>query len=63
MSLYAFRKRQEFAAFPHKFVLFWSQRIVKAVLRLAVYRQLFHLGAKALETHDERFLFVAEPLW
>jgi hypothetical protein len=30
-------------------------------LRLAVYRQSAHLGAKPLETHDQRF-FSTEPL-
>jgi hypothetical protein len=30
---------------------------VKVTLRLAVYRQSIHLGARPLETHDQRFLF------
>jgi hypothetical protein len=35
-----------------------SHRVkVKGTFRLAVYRQSVHLGAKPLETHDQRFLF------
>jgi hypothetical protein len=30
---------------------------VRVVLRLAVYRQLFHLGAKPLETHEQCLFF------
>jgi hypothetical protein len=30
---------------------------VRVTLRLAVYRQSVLLGAKPLETHDQRFLF------
>jgi hypothetical protein len=30
---------------------------VRITLRLAVYRQSIHLGAKPLETHDQRFYF------
>jgi hypothetical protein len=35
---------------------------VKVALRLAVYRQSVRLGARPLETHDQRFLFPAELL-
>jgi hypothetical protein len=35
---------------------------VEATLRLAVYRQTFHLGVKPLENHDQR-PFSIEPLW
>jgi hypothetical protein len=34
---------------------------VRVALRLAVYRQSVHIGAKPLEAHDQ-IIFLAEPL-
>jgi hypothetical protein len=34
---------------------------VRVTLRLAVYRQSFRLGAKSLETHDQRFFLQLNP--
>jgi hypothetical protein len=35
---------------------------VRVTLRLAVYRKSVHLGAKPLESHDQKYFFATEPL-
>jgi hypothetical protein len=35
---------------------------IRVTLRLAVYRQTVHAGAKPLETHDLQFLLTTEHL-
>jgi hypothetical protein len=39
-----------------------SQNQSQVAVRLAVYSQSVHLGAKPLEDHDQRFFLANEPL-
>jgi hypothetical protein len=53
--------RLERADLNHWTIFFEVQVKIRVTLRLAVYRQSVPLGAKPLETHDQRF-FSTEPL-